>query len=315
MATATSPQRPATPAPPPLATLHECIIALKRAREVSAESVSEVNRLHGKLPRTLPQNEADRVRVVAELDAVYRRAIRDAQLEREAALRTSRTLEYLAKRDGGSGRYSSLSPVRRADDEDDAGDDAGGTAADEDNRAHEPSESGYGVPAGAAAGGGDDGESEPSEAGFGGRAVGRVVDEEGWDEEEEDEEEENEEDEEDEEDEDDEEEEEEDEEEEDEEEGVEEGEGEVEGDAMEGRADLDSDGIISSGGGESEPSEAGFGGRAVGRVVDEEEEDEEEEDEEEENEEDEEDEEDEDDEEEEEEEEEEEDEEEGVGGG
>jgi hypothetical protein len=68
---------------------------------------------------------------VAELDAVYRRAIRDAQLEREAALRTSRTLEYLAKRGGGSGRYSSLSPVRRADDEDDAGDDAGGTAADE----------------------------------------------------------------------------------------------------------------------------------------------------------------------------------------
>ena len=155
-------------------TLQECIIALARARKRSANSVAEVNRLHGKLPRNLPQTEADRVRVVAELDAVYVRAIADAQAEREAALRTSRTLEYLAQRDGGSGRYSALPPMPRADD-DDASEALGGTVGAEE-------EDGLPPPVPFASARGPDEESEASEAEFGGqssRAIAQPAHEEG----------------------------------------------------------------------------------------------------------------------------------------
>ena len=100
-----------------VASLHECIIALAHARARASISVAEVNRLHHKLPRSLPQTEADRIRAVTELNRCYEKAISDSQEERLAALRCSRTLEYLAKHEDGSGRYSALQ-ARRADADD-----------------------------------------------------------------------------------------------------------------------------------------------------------------------------------------------------
>lgn len=108
-------------------TLHECIVALVRARGLSRNAVNDVNRLHSKLSRQLPAEEADRCRAVTDLDSSYSKAIQLAKDERAAALRCIRTLEDLAKREGGSGRYSAGQP-----------DSAGGLDADAASEAEEP---------------------------------------------------------------------------------------------------------------------------------------------------------------------------------
>ena len=90
--------------------MHACVLALARVRGRSASAVAEVNQRHAKMPRSLPTTEVDRCSAVAALDAVYADAIRASQEEREAVLLCIRTLEDLAKREGGTGRFSAGQP-------------------------------------------------------------------------------------------------------------------------------------------------------------------------------------------------------------
>ena len=97
------------------AALVEAVVALAKARAAATAATSAVNGLHKKHQFALPATEDDRRTIVTDLDACYLAAIKCVQQERCAALLCLRTMEELAKQEGGSGRFSAGRPSDDAD--------------------------------------------------------------------------------------------------------------------------------------------------------------------------------------------------------
>ena len=76
-------------------SLPRSLVGLVRARKRAAEALAAVNQEHAKLPRSLPQTEAQRVNAASTLETLYSKAIACAQEERMMALRCIRTVEQI----------------------------------------------------------------------------------------------------------------------------------------------------------------------------------------------------------------------------
>ena len=90
----------ASAAPLPLIN---AIVRIAKARRAASSAMGAVNQLHSKASRTLPATDAERLRVVEELDAAYLAAIKAAEQEREASQLCLRTIEEISASRAGAG--------------------------------------------------------------------------------------------------------------------------------------------------------------------------------------------------------------------